>query len=1078
MNGKTTLLKTKLVPPRQKRYILRRPSIFKKLKPILHYPLILIHSGPGYGKSTTLSSFLQDEKLAFCWYSISEQDDDIIPFLTYFINAIRTQYPALGQELLQEIADKEGYFREEELRSIGSELINELHSLPEDVILVLDDFHIIEHSEFIQQWMQWFIQHLPNGFHLVISSRTRPEWEMLSSLKLKEAVLELTERDLAFTEEEIEVLFNDHYEFPLDETQVNLIYRKTEGWAIAIQLIWQQLKAKGDLHTVLHNEAESMDDLFRFLAMELFMKQTPKVQQFLEQSSILDELTGTLCDEILEKSDSSSILEGLSNKNMFLVSLGDKQYRYHALFKDFLTQQLIRKQDQYTSLHSKAALYFREKGRNEQAITHFLAIGDTESLADILQSHGRKMIENGQMESLLDRIKAIPFATRERYYMLWVYEADIFRYRSMYDQAFTFYMKAEKLARDAADAYGESAGLEGQARIYLDTIQPGKADELLKRSIEVLEQAEAPTVENRVRLYSLMAENLVNLGHATDAWTWYEKCRQMKPEFQWVELEARLHLRTGRLMEARKLLERTKKLESRNWREHLPRAHRETDILLSLVYSFIGEPDRAKKYAEASIMQGVQCKAPFVEACGWIRMGHSVQMLPKYTVEMSVDCYKTSLEMMEDIHVPRGKAEPLMGLCLLYGREKVPDLALQYGEQALNETEKVKDLWLSTWIRLGMGIAWLNDRRWEQAHQTFAECYESFETCGDQYGRTVILLWKSMCDFQREDWSSFTDHMDSFLHAVREGGYEFIIQRRTMFGPRDVQQISPLLYEAHNRNILASYVSHLLTEMGMDHRTSHPGYTLRVQTLGGFRVWLGETEMEERDWQRGKAKELFQLLVTKRNKMVPREEILPLLWPELDEEAATRDFKVALNALNKALEPQRTARSIPFFITRHESSYGMNESAGIELDAAEFEGLIHDGLEEKSDEVAREWLQRGLEHYSGDYLPDGRYEDWCIEERERLQVLFLRGAERLAQLYVNAMQYDQGILWCEEILKKDPCWEEAYRIMMMCYYSKNNRSQALKCYHKCRERLEMDLGILPMPRTEQLHQMIFRDKLS
>lgn len=331
---------------------------------------------------------------------------------------------------------------------------------------------------------------------------------------------------------------------------------------------------------------------------------------------------------------------------------------------------------------------------------HLLAIEDTEATAQLLHTYGRKMIEQGQLETLLLALRKIPNLLKDRYYMLWFYEGEIHRYRSSYEPALYGYELAERLARQQHDFASESAGLEGQAKVYLDTIQPGKADELLKKAIEVLERSPAPSNESRVKLYSLMSGNLLNLGEASKADQWFQKCLSMKPNFHAPELEARICLRTGRLELAR------------HRSEHLPRAHRETDIILSLVYSFIGEPEKAKKFAEASIMQGVKCKAPFVEACGWMRMGHAAMNLPKYEMEMLLECYKTALEVMDGINVSRGKGESLMGLCLLYGREKFTDLAMKYGQQALHETERVKDRWLSSRIRLGMGISYANVRRW------------------------------------------------------------------------------------------------------------------------------------------------------------------------------------------------------------------------------------------------------------------------------------------------------------------------------------------------------------------------------
>jgi DNA-binding SARP family transcriptional activator len=194
-----------------------------------------------------------------------------------------------------------------------------------------------------------------------------------------------------------------------------------------------------------------------------------------------------------------------------------------------------------------------------------------------------------------------------------------------------------------------------------------------------------------------------------------------------------------------------------------------------------------------------------------------------------------------------------------------------------------------------------------------------------------------------------------------------------------------------------------------------------------------------------------------------------MLLPALDEKSANRDFKVALNALQTALEPHRRARSNPYFIIRIGTAYQLNPNAGWILDTVEFEERVKEGLESDRAEEAIHALEQGLQLYKGDYMPERRYDDWCIEERERLQVQYLRGAERLAQLYEESGQYNKSIRWCEAMLQKDVCWEEAYRLLIRCHVQLNNRNQAMKWYNKCLSALEQELGIEPMPQTKELY---------
>ena len=176
-------------------------------------------------------------------------------------------------------------------------------------------------------------------------------------------------------------------------------------------------------------------------------------------------------------------------------------------------------------------------------------------------------------------------------------------------------------------------------------------------------------------------------------------------------LEARLYLRTGRFEDAKKFLFNQKEKLSTKNSSALPKSHRETDLLLSLIEAFTGEGLKAKELAQAGIQQGISLKAPFVEACGWIRMGHAVQILNKYESDLAEQCYNTALEIMGNLNVDRGKAEPLMGLCILYGTRGEYERAMEAGTKALQETEKVQDIWLSALISLCMGITCIYNER-------------------------------------------------------------------------------------------------------------------------------------------------------------------------------------------------------------------------------------------------------------------------------------------------------------------------------------------------------------------------------
>jgi LuxR family maltose regulon positive regulatory protein len=1068
---KLPIIQTKLRVPVVKEDFIRRAKLTRKMKKIPEYPLTLLHSGAGFGKSTALALFIRDEKVPGCWYSLTSMDDDILPFLSYIIHSIRSVAPYFGEELSLYIDTMDQYIREDELSLLCSLFSNEILAIDSEITLILDDFHQIEHSYTINSWIDKLLEHIPSNLHIVISSRSRPGWKQLTKMKACGQLLEITREDLVLTLDEMELLLTDLYGLVIEPQHLQTIYQMTEGWVIALCMIAQQIPLTKDISNLFEHSSHSLQDLFQYLVMEVFSKQSPIIQQFLEQTSIFEEIEEEICDEVIGIHAASGMLEQLKDRNLFIQKVGVNHYRYHALFKEFLEKEFQKNHpDNHKALHERCARFFEKRKLWDEALYHYKQINHYKAIASILQEHGVKMLENGKLESLYDQLVNIPEVSMAIYYLLWYLKAEVHRYRSHYQEAEDCYDKAYSGAEKKQDYLGMSKALEGKAKIYLDTIQPHFAEKLLYKAINYREKT-ISSDEEKGKLYQLLAENLLNSGKSARAEKWLAKAKELNVSSRDGNLEARLYLRTGRFDEAKIFLYRKKdELNEKNVTS-LPQAHRETDLLLSLIEVFTGEGMKAKELSQAGIQQGVILKAPFVEACGWIRMGHSVQILNKYDSGLAENCYQTALEIMDQLHVSRGKAEPLMGLCVLYGIRGEYERALEAGKKALQETEEVNDVWLSALITLCMGITCLYNERLPKALHYLEKTKILFVQCEDSYGLMLSRFWLSSLFYLEKKLDLFRENIAVFLSLVQIHDYEFIFHKRTVFGPRDFQVFVPLLIECIKEEVQKSYSVKILQDMGVTTFDAHPGYSIRVQTLGQFKIWIGEKEVGEKDWQREKAKELFQLFITV-NGPVAKDEIIQILWPNQDRKIADRDFKVALNSLHNVLEPARKARAAPFFIIRNGLFYGLNPHAVFELDTAQFQLLIQEGLNEEDPEKVIPLLEKGLAFYLGEYLPNRRYDDWCISKRESMLVYFLRGAEKMAQLLVRRENYDAAIYWCEKVLDRDRTWEESYRLLMYCYYRKNNRPKAIKWYQKCTEVLEEELGVTPLEPTKHMHEMI------
>jgi DNA-binding SARP family transcriptional activator len=254
-----------------------------------------------------------------------------------------------------------------------------------------------------------------------------------------------------------------------------------------------------------------------------------------------------------------------------------------------------------------------------------------------------------------------------------------------------------------------------------------------------------------------------------------------------------------------------------------------------------------------------------------------------------------------------------------------------------------------------------------------------------------------------------------------------------------------------------------------------PPYQLRVRTLGTFGVWRGDAEVRDRDWRSVKARQLLQLLLIERGRLMPRERILDALWPELESEAAANNLRVTLSRLYKALEPERPDGAPSHYIQQHGETYGFNTASNYTLDAAEFSDAVAAGRRAEQQGNAEQAIaayRYAITLYNGTFLPDSLYEDWSVIERERLGLLFNLAALRLGELLLEEGQVHEAIGLAWRALENDEAQEEVYRLLMRAHAALGERSTALRLYQRCVKTLREELGVEPLPETVELYEAL------
>jgi LuxR family maltose regulon positive regulatory protein len=299
--------------------------------------------------------------------------------------------------------------RQAPLATVVATLINDLETASQDIVLVLDDYHVITAAE-IHDAVTFLLAHLPPQLSLVIVTRADPPLP-LASLRAEGALLEVRAADLRFTADEAAEYLNGAMELTLTTTDVGVLEARTEGWIAALQLAALSMQGRSDPASFISEFAGDDRFILDYLADEVLERQPARIRDFLLDTSILSRLTGPLCAAVTGQDDAKSILDELDRSNMFLVPLDDRRtwYRYHHLFGDVVRARLLAEQpDRLAELHRRASDWYAGNGDPHEAIAHALAGGDAERAAELIELAAPAMQRARHESQLLAWLQALP----------------------------------------------------------------------------------------------------------------------------------------------------------------------------------------------------------------------------------------------------------------------------------------------------------------------------------------------------------------------------------------------------------------------------------------------------------------------------------------------------------------------------------------------------------------------------------------------------------------------------------------------------------------------------------------------
>ncbi len=377
------LVRTKLALPRPRPGLVDRTRLTEVLVRARDAALILVSAPAGFGKTTLLASALAGARQV-AWVSLDARDSDAARFWAYVLHALEGASPGCATTALALLETGHGSSED-----VVAALVNELSVRPEDLTLVLDDYHLADSPE-VSDSVTLLLEHRPPQLHLVLGTRADPALP-LSRLRARGDLVEVRAADLRFTTEEADSYLNMVHDLGLTTADVAALESRTEGWAAALQLAALSLRDRDDPPAFIASFAGDDRYVVDYLADEVLDQQPPQLRRFLLDTSVLERLSGPLCDAVTGPVDDmpgTAVLELLERRNLLLVPLDDHRrwYRYHHLFADVLQSRLrAERPDIVSALHGRASVWFDQVGDVEAAVRHAFAADDVDRAADLIE---------------------------------------------------------------------------------------------------------------------------------------------------------------------------------------------------------------------------------------------------------------------------------------------------------------------------------------------------------------------------------------------------------------------------------------------------------------------------------------------------------------------------------------------------------------------------------------------------------------------------------------------------------------------------------------------------------------------
>jgi ATP/maltotriose-dependent transcriptional regulator MalT/DNA-binding SARP family transcriptional activator len=1050
--------------PQRRPRILKRVRLLDMLHQNIHRKLNFISAPAGYGKTTIMVDFANDVDAEVCWYHIGFDDTDLVSFFKHVIAAFHQNFTDFGKGLGDLISSGAGLSAP---RSLASELVNEIQDQIDDFcVLVLDDYHLVDSISPIVDFIEAFLEFMPDQLRIIIGSRSI-YGVPTATLFIREDVSTIGAEELRFQADELQTLTRQHYRFKLNDEQANELVNISEGWIVAILLAIRGKKPNISLPKI----KGATDQVFTFLAEEVINTLPDDVKSFMLSTSILDEFNEDICNNILDTCDSELMLGEIEGRNLFVTRIETKEgisYRYHQLFAEFLKGQLKETQaDRLGELHCRAAEWYYDHqewrlaihhklaGEDyteaakwmDQVAEHFYIIGqrnlisnwyeilarekDLVASAPILLLYYSKMLfDEGDLakaEDLLNIAEPVFQRLKQHAHLanLLVSRGGIRRCQNNFGDAIKLADKAQKqIERNKVDRYQwyQAERLKGFS-LYLS----GEIDQAIDHLNTAVREFRRLMTSSEEYLFSKFAHDLIMT--LTDmGFIFISECRIFEAQTAFLEamqVSKKVRVNQGDLAM--------------------------TGNNLAYLYYQLGQYREAWRIYDQALEAAFT--AQYNQTIVNILDGRGDLLRDIDEWILAEESYNQAIQLGMG-----GENEFWLGNTFL-GLAELERLRQNFNESLhfIREAARVRsDPIESPKYRIHMASVYLSMGQVELAVEELTQVlnggHEFDGTEQEQILATFLLAHGNYLLGDRQNAEMLLKRVLS--GAARLGYDQFLV----VYGRRAKAFIDDArkTVSSPQFNSLCKRINEFKSGLGHFHgpetQAESPDLVLEIQGFGPSLVRRNGKMIPNSAWKSSRARALFFYILD--HQKVRKEDIALEFWPDFSTARVSSNFHTTLWRVRKALGGSEV-------IAYDDDFYYFRPEVSVWYDVAEFERLV--GKAKSTDISIQErvnlWRET-VELYHGEFLDD-LFMDWIDFRRLSLREAYLTTILNLAISEFNLARYVEAKDLCNRAIRIDPYRDDIHLLMMKCFVESGSPSAAKAHYQSYRSHLHDELNIEP-----------------